>query len=322
MGGEHKLDLTSDVTHLLVEISEALTVVHLTAKYKYVAANREDVRVLQPAWLEAVRQSWMTGEKFNLQALEEEYKLPIFAGLSVCLTGFDDRKSWAEYWPIAQLITLTVGFRAQLQDRIIAHGGDYRGDLTKSVTHLIANAPEGKKYQYAEQWHVRVVSLRWFKDCLDRGMVLEESLYHPTLPLEEQGKGAWNQEAKAQIQLGKRPRDEKAPQEAPRKLRRTASSKLGSQSDNLWGDIIGGGFNTRPDPELPVRPSKIHSEVKSIVLEPKSFVTENIGVDQDSNTDQRHSNASPEVYQGYFSDQAFLIHEFPPKNVSSEIFKV
>jgi DNA replication regulator DPB11 len=96
MGGEYKLDLTSDVTHLLVEVSDALTAVHLTAKYKYVAANREDIRVLQPAWLEAVRQSWMTGEKFDLHALEEEYKLPTFAGLSICLTGFEDCKpmSW------------------------------------------------------------------------------------------------------------------------------------------------------------------------------------------------------------------------------------
>lgn len=84
------MDLTSDVTHLLVEVSDALTAVHLTAKYKYVAANREDIRVLQPAWLEAVRQSWMTGEKFDLHALEEEYKLPTFAGLSICLTGFED----------------------------------------------------------------------------------------------------------------------------------------------------------------------------------------------------------------------------------------
>ena len=96
--------------------------------------------------------------------------------------------------------------RAQLQDSIITHGGDYRGDLTKNVTHLIANVPEGKKYQYAEQWHVRVVSPRWIEDCLERGMVLEESLYHPTTPIEEQGKGAWNREAKAQV-LGKRPRD-------------------------------------------------------------------------------------------------------------------
>jgi DNA replication regulator DPB11 len=88
MGGEYNVDLTSDVTHLLVQVGHVLT-----EKYRYVAANREDVRVLQPAWLEAVRQSWVTGEKFNLQALEKEYKLPIFAGLSVCLTGFDDCKS-------------------------------------------------------------------------------------------------------------------------------------------------------------------------------------------------------------------------------------
>jgi DNA replication regulator DPB11 len=78
---------------LLVEVGDALTAVHLTAKYKYVAANREDIRVLQPAWLEAVRQAWMTGEKFSVQALEARYKLPIFAGLAVCLTGFDNCES-------------------------------------------------------------------------------------------------------------------------------------------------------------------------------------------------------------------------------------
>lgn len=38
-------------------------------------------------------------------------------------------------------------------------------------------------------------------------MVLEESLYHPTISLEAQGKGAWNRKAKAQVQLRKRPRD-------------------------------------------------------------------------------------------------------------------
>jgi DNA replication regulator DPB11 len=93
MGGEHSLDLTCSVTHLLVEVIHAPTVQHLTPKYKHVAANRKDVRVLQSAWLEAVRRSWMIAEKFDLRALEEAYKLPIFAGLSVCLTGFEDCKS-------------------------------------------------------------------------------------------------------------------------------------------------------------------------------------------------------------------------------------
>ena len=213
-----------------------------------------------------------------------------------------------------------MAFRAQLQEHIVAHGGDYRGDLTKSVTHLIANAPEGKKYQYAEQWHVRVVSLRWFKDSLHRGMVLEESLYHPTLPLEEQGKGAWNRNAKAPVHLGKRPRDERPLQEPSRKLRRTASSKLGSQSDNLWEDIIGGGFGTRTDPDLPFRPPNSHSEVESVVLEPESFVTGDATVDQNSctlkDTHQRRLNALPNAYHGYFSKRVFLIQGFSSKNVS------
>lgn len=109
--------------------------------------------------------------------------------------------------------------RAWLQESIIAHGGDYRSDLTKDVTHLIANAPEGRKYQYAERRNIRVVSLCWFKDCLDRDLVMDESLYHP---FEEQEK-ARNREAKAKALLGKRPRHENPTQEALRKRQRTCS---------------------------------------------------------------------------------------------------
>jgi DNA replication regulator DPB11 len=84
MGAEHQLDLTSDVTHLLVgDIN--------TPKYKYVAKEREDVKVLNPDWVEAVRESWMEGGDTDVEALEREYKLPSFDGLSICLTGFDDR---------------------------------------------------------------------------------------------------------------------------------------------------------------------------------------------------------------------------------------
>lgn len=86
MGAEHKLDLTSDVTHLIVGDSN-------TPKYKYVAKEREDIKVLQLEWVEAVRQTWMRGDDVNLEALEEEYTLPTFAGLRICVTGFEDCKS-------------------------------------------------------------------------------------------------------------------------------------------------------------------------------------------------------------------------------------
>jgi len=85
MGAVVKLDLTSDVTHLIVGNTD-------TAKYKYVAKERRDIVVLSPSWVEAVRASWMEGGVTDVAALEREHRLPTFAGLHICVTGFDDRK--------------------------------------------------------------------------------------------------------------------------------------------------------------------------------------------------------------------------------------
>lgn len=87
MGAEHKLDLTSDVTHLIVGGVD-------TPKYRYVAREREDVKVLRPEWVEAVRQAWMHAEELDLAALEKQYQLLTFTGLAICLTGFDNCKHW------------------------------------------------------------------------------------------------------------------------------------------------------------------------------------------------------------------------------------
>ena len=87
MGAVNMLDLTSDVTHLIVGDTD-------TPKYKYVAKERPDVKCLLPEWVEAVRQSWLEGDDVDIEALEEQYKLPTFAGLRVCVTGFEDRMSF------------------------------------------------------------------------------------------------------------------------------------------------------------------------------------------------------------------------------------
>jgi DNA replication regulator DPB11 len=85
MGASIKLDLTSDVTHLIVGSTES-------AKYRYVAKCREDVKVLAPSWLEALRDVWMEGaDDFDLAALEAGHRMPTFSGLKICLTGFDNR---------------------------------------------------------------------------------------------------------------------------------------------------------------------------------------------------------------------------------------
>ena len=84
MGAVHKYDLTSDVTHLIVgDIN--------TPKYQFVAQKRPDVKCLLPEWIEALRQSWITGDRTDVQALETKYLLPAFYNLRICVTGFEDR---------------------------------------------------------------------------------------------------------------------------------------------------------------------------------------------------------------------------------------
>ncbi len=83
MGAIHKFDLTSDVTHLIVGSLD-------TPKYRYVAKERPDVKVVLPVWIDAVRQSWMTGGDTDVAALELEYRVPTLYGLRICVTGFED----------------------------------------------------------------------------------------------------------------------------------------------------------------------------------------------------------------------------------------
>jgi hypothetical protein len=127
------------------------------------------------------------------------------------------------------------------------HGAEYHGDLTKAITHLIAAAPSGKKYDYAKTWGVKVVALEWLQDSIERGMALEAACYDPLQPPEQRGKGAWNRAAVASATLGKRNRD--ALQEKRdidpnprRKLHRAASTRLASQNGSIWDEITAGGL--------------------------------------------------------------------------------
>ncbi|KAI4937214.1 uncharacterized protein J4E92_001944 [Alternaria infectoria] len=242
MGATIKLDLTSDVTHLIVGSTDS-------AKYRYVAKSREDVKVLSPEWLEALREVWMTGDDdLDMAALEKEYRMPTLAGLKICLTGFDNPDQ-----------------RKTIQESVDANGAEYHGDLTKSVTHLIAAAPSGKKYEHALNWRMKIVSLEWLEQSLERGMVLDEALYNPTMPVEERGQGAWDRKMPASPAIGKRTRDAEPSQALNpfrRKLRRSASTKVGSQSDAFWAGI------TAPSFERPIDEDEWTEE---IVTKPDRF---------------------------------------------------
>ncbi|KAF2806580.1 uncharacterized protein BDZ99DRAFT_501386 [Mytilinidion resinicola] len=224
MGATFKYDLTSDVTHLLIGSTD-------TPKYKYVAKERPDVVVVTSTWLEAVRESWMKGGDTDVGALEHEHRVPTFDGLKICLTGFDEMLQ-----------------RQYIAETVQQHGAEYHGDLTKSVTHLIAATASGKKYEYAKIWKIKVVALEWLQQSVERGMALEEGYYDPRMPPEERGRGAWNRNANASVALGKRSRDTDLAKSdldpnPRRKLRRAASSRLGGQNGSIWTEITAGGFS-------------------------------------------------------------------------------
>ncbi|OQN97416.1 hypothetical protein B0A48_16575 [Cryoendolithus antarcticus] len=216
MGAAHRLDLTGDVTHLLVgDIN--------TSKYKYVAKQRPDIKVLHPDWVVAIQQIWTAGTDADVAALDKEYQLPALSGLKISVTGFIDTDE-----------------RLAIAEMVKNNGAEYHGDMTKQVTHLIVAKPEGAKYAAAKAWGVATVSVKWLSDSLTRGMALDPGLYDPTIPEAEQGIGAFITEVRPRVSALKRARDRESQEDGdtgPRKLRHSASSRLQSHSQNVWQGI-------------------------------------------------------------------------------------
>lgn len=130
--------------------------------------------------------------------------------------------------------------RCQIVDRIKSNGGEYTGSLDRTVTHLIVYEPAGKKYMAAKRWGLHIVALQWLQDSIERGMILDEAFYDPLLPQEDIGKGAWTKREFRPKPRAKRQRDPAASvHNTRRKLRKTASMKLNSQRENMWGEILG-----------------------------------------------------------------------------------
>ncbi|KAI2470469.1 hypothetical protein F4781DRAFT_173965 [Annulohypoxylon bovei var. microspora] len=306
LGGIHKYDLTPDVTHLIVGDYD-------TAKYRHVARERPDIKPMTAGWVEAVRELWLEDTDFDFAALENTWKLKTFETgggipkspveeqrerlrLICCLTGFEDNE-----------------MRTTIEAKVKTNGGDYVGDLSRHVTHLIVSRPEGKKYVAARKWGIRTVSIEWLHDSVERGMILNEECYDPTLPIEERGKEAWiRRDLKRGASLGKRSRDGAAGPSADdgrRKLRKTASMKLTSQKDNLWGDILVKQSSTDlsksviatgaddPSTSMPSMPPNLHST---------DSATPGVDIPQLA----QPSHVQP-ANSGVFSSCRFYVHGFP-----------
>lgn len=242
----HKYDLTPDVTHLIVGEYD-------TAKYRHVARERPDIKPMAAGWINAVRTHWVNDQDFDFASLESEYRLKTFESsgglplstvpeekerqkLLICLTGFEEQD------------------RHYIEQTVVANGGNYMGDLSRKVTHLIVCNPEGKKYQAAKNWNITTVSIEWLDDSVQRGMILDEVCYDPILSKEDRGKGAIvKKEIKRLSVAGKRTREDSDPvqQAGPRKLRKSASMRLSSQGNNLLNEI----FSNNQPPAATTRPA-------------------------------------------------------------------
>lgn len=211
-----------------------------------------------------------------------------------------------------------MGFRNYIQAAVAANGAEFKKDLTKSVTHLVARNAEGQKYKFATQWNIKVVSVKWFMDSMGRGMVLEETLYHPLRPEDQQGVGAWNRvppPAKERSQ-----NSENSSNLRPRKLRRIASAKLGNQNEGIWGDIVGTGFdNSEP------KPTKIDdsvlSKAASVIQEVKSFASESTFAEAQ---ESHHRPPEPMVNtrDGFLHGCYFFVHGFSQKQVGIPVSSI
>ncbi|KAI5790148.1 hypothetical protein EDC01DRAFT_783841 [Geopyxis carbonaria] len=214
LGARNVLDLTSDVTHLLCGAVGS-------PKYAYVARMRSDVLVLHTGWVRAVHTAWLSGDDVDARALASSWRFPALSGIAVSVTGVAD-----------------VAERRRIEEAVEAQGGSYHPDLTKAVTHLLAAAPVGKKYDFAVHQGISVVALEWLEDSLARGMALEAKYYDLRLPPERIGVGAKPEVVQRPVAV--------AEYGWKRKIRKQTEERLGSQSRHIWDDIIGHASAVRP----------------------------------------------------------------------------
>ncbi|RPB29758.1 hypothetical protein L211DRAFT_40370 [Terfezia boudieri ATCC MYA-4762] len=304
MGGGHRQDLTPDVTHLIVgDIN--------TLKYKYVAKNRIDVKVVHAEWVTAMYEKWIDGEDINVVEFEGQYKYPPFLGLRVSVTNISSSDE-----------------RTAIQKLLTSNGGDYHPDLTRQVTHLIAAVPEGRKYEFARQWQIRVVSPEWLFHSIERGMALDEDCYDPTLPDERIGNGARPEAPVVKKEFGtggevgdtsdasSRTATEEHSQIGKRKIREDFSRMMEAQSQTIWDDIMGQASNAKAkkrdewDESREVEHSK--SE-KTRVARKRRIIRDEDDEDGDPGVPEEILIAVPHARQadgGMFIDRTFCIYGF------------
>ncbi|EPX74682.1 BRCT domain-containing protein Rad4 [Schizosaccharomyces octosporus yFS286] len=166
LGATYKSDLTKDVTHLVAGDFD-------TPKYKFAAKSRPDMKIVSHEWIPRLYDRWVEGEDLESDLLISKFTLPALFKCRVCLTNIEQPD------------------RSQLETTICENGGIFCPDLTRDVTHLIAGNTDGRKYEYALRWKIKVVRVQWLWECIERGAVLESEYFKMDMPPDRIGRGAY-----------------------------------------------------------------------------------------------------------------------------------
>ncbi len=174
---------------------------------------------------------------------------------------------------------------------------------------------------------MKIVSIEWLEQSIERGMALDETLYNPTMRIEERGQGAWDRMHMPSLAHGKRSRAALESQSANtfrRKLRRSASTKVGSQSEALWAGITAasrGRQNTEDEDhwtdDVPAIREASHLNIHKNSNEPVLVAQRDAPVDLDAryHADRRASPPKVNSHHGIFGNRLMFLHGFDKEKV-------
>ncbi|KAK0457641.1 uncharacterized protein EV420DRAFT_470883 [Desarmillaria tabescens] len=156
-------------------------VTHLVAKdhggAKYNCALQLKIPILQPKWITECHEVWLRGDDFDVQESLEKYRLPVFSGIILSISGITDLER-----------------RTQINRLLIQQKGVYAKELTRpvKVTHLLCSGDdETDKMKYAEKFNqnkeanIHLVWEEWFWDSLEFGGRFDEETYQVRRPRPE-----------------------------------------------------------------------------------------------------------------------------------------
>ncbi|TKR95868.1 hypothetical protein L596_009980 [Steinernema carpocapsae] len=159
MNGRFTGDFLGNVTHLIADQCNPEAT-------KYKEAMKIGIPVVSAVWIdEAWRQ--VTKERctvmMTLKEVIDKFKLPIFAGMVVTVSG------------------LGVDSRSELSRLIVFHGGEFTCDMKRGkCTHLVTDKNVGEKVKRAKEWGtVKIVATKWIRRCVEKGIRIPEKLYSP-----------------------------------------------------------------------------------------------------------------------------------------------